>query len=458
MVVSDVFISHASEDKDAIARPLAEQLRERGFSVWYDEYVLKLGDSLPAEIDRGLASCRFGVVILSPRFFAKGWPKRELDGLAAREVRAGQKVILPVWHEVSAADVEQHSPTLAAKLAVSTAKGLERVVREIVAVLGEPPTTLHSPRVEFPDAEVSAASAGLTDEPIRKQQRIEDELAQLRAGVRAIESPLLPCGIFSTLRIEAPDEGVQRVFGEQSGYRAYGPDRPMPAPPVGLPPGLRDGRLFSQDGYLDYRGGVLEAAGVFYLDHPGYNPIQCTVGHTVCRFDPKARSRPLSPNEPLFSRPSVKLYPGGRPNSPANEPALVLQSSALAGTVVRANALDNTVFIDLVFQSLTVHPPDASGWSTASLKGAFLRFTFDFFYIEGLSSLPKESWPRLHNLQLWLSGTGRYLLAFSPDHLAGQSTAENPTPLARGQAVCPQIVFEYELSPEAFSTILVSAA
>lgn len=37
----DVFISHASEDKEEVARPLAEALRKNGLSVWYDEFELK---------------------------------------------------------------------------------------------------------------------------------------------------------------------------------------------------------------------------------------------------------------------------------------------------------------------------------------------------------------------------------------------------------------------------------
>lgn len=37
----DVFISHASEDKEEVARPLAEVLRRNGLSVWYDEFELK---------------------------------------------------------------------------------------------------------------------------------------------------------------------------------------------------------------------------------------------------------------------------------------------------------------------------------------------------------------------------------------------------------------------------------
>jgi len=50
----DVFICHASEDKDRFARPLAESLRNQNIAVWYDEFSLMLGDSLRRAIDRGL--------------------------------------------------------------------------------------------------------------------------------------------------------------------------------------------------------------------------------------------------------------------------------------------------------------------------------------------------------------------------------------------------------------------
>lgn len=38
----DVFISHASEDKDAIVRPLANALVNEGLDVWYDEFELHI--------------------------------------------------------------------------------------------------------------------------------------------------------------------------------------------------------------------------------------------------------------------------------------------------------------------------------------------------------------------------------------------------------------------------------
>src|ERR1700679_1154193 len=96
----DVFICHASDDKTEVGRPLAEALIASGCKVWYDEITLKIGDSLRRKIDEGLARSRYGIVVLSPAFFSKEWPKYELDGLVAREMSDAMKVILPVWHNV----------------------------------------------------------------------------------------------------------------------------------------------------------------------------------------------------------------------------------------------------------------------------------------------------------------------------------------------------------------------
>jgi hypothetical protein len=115
----DAFISHASDDKEDLVRPLAEQLRARGFAVWYDEFELKVGDSLRRKIDSGLSQSRFGIVVLSPAFFSRNWPQYELDGLVAKEM-AGGKVILPIWHKVSKDEVMKYGPTLADRVALST--------------------------------------------------------------------------------------------------------------------------------------------------------------------------------------------------------------------------------------------------------------------------------------------------------------------------------------------------
>lgn len=131
----DVFISHASEDKAAIARPLYAALVERGAKVWFDEATLELGDSLRRKIDDGLARCRFGIVILSPRFLRKEWPQRELDGLVARETASGDKAILPIWHEIDEAMLLRYSPTLAGRLAARSEDGIPALVDQILRVL-----------------------------------------------------------------------------------------------------------------------------------------------------------------------------------------------------------------------------------------------------------------------------------------------------------------------------------
>ncbi|MDT0651300.1 toll/interleukin-1 receptor domain-containing protein [Autumnicola edwardsiae] len=97
----DVFICHASEDKEDFVRPLAKLLQQQHIEVWYDEFSLKIGDSLTQKIDEGLSNSSFGIVVLSPNFFKKPWAKRELNGLTLREMVEQKNLILPIWHRVT---------------------------------------------------------------------------------------------------------------------------------------------------------------------------------------------------------------------------------------------------------------------------------------------------------------------------------------------------------------------
>lgn len=115
----DFFISHASEDKEEFVRMLAEQLSNLGLVIWYDEFQLKVGDSLRRSIDQGLKNSKYGIVVLSTAFFKKNWTQYELDGLVTKEMN-GVKVILPIWHKVSKDEVTQYSPTLADKVALNS--------------------------------------------------------------------------------------------------------------------------------------------------------------------------------------------------------------------------------------------------------------------------------------------------------------------------------------------------
>ncbi len=134
----DVFISHASQDKDAVARPIAEELAKRKYRVWFDEFVLRVGSSLTGEINKGLARSRHGIVILSPAFFERQWADYELKGLVQREFSTGRECILPVWHNIDAPSIVKHAPTLADKFATNTARGISVVVEQLCLALGAP--------------------------------------------------------------------------------------------------------------------------------------------------------------------------------------------------------------------------------------------------------------------------------------------------------------------------------
>ena len=130
----DVFISYASEDREAVARPLADVLETLGATVWFDEYELKIGDSLRRTVDAGLASCRYGIVVLSEAFFGKHYPNRELDGLAQREV-AGENVILPIWFGVDDIQVRRFSLPLADRVAARWTDGFPSVLLKVLQVV-----------------------------------------------------------------------------------------------------------------------------------------------------------------------------------------------------------------------------------------------------------------------------------------------------------------------------------
>ena len=131
----DVFVSHASEDKDDVVRPLVRALQEKGVRVWYDEFELKIGDSLRRKIDQGLSKSRFGIVIISKSFIKKGWTNYELDGIMTKAI-SGQQILLPIWHNVTKQEVIDYSPSLADKVARNTCQEtIEEIAEEIAQMI-----------------------------------------------------------------------------------------------------------------------------------------------------------------------------------------------------------------------------------------------------------------------------------------------------------------------------------
>jgi hypothetical protein len=130
------FISHDSRDKKTIAEPLALELYKHLCPVWYDEFSLKVGDSLRNSIEKGLMESHKCIFLITPNFLANGgWAKREYDSVFTRELVERENVILPVWNEVTVRDVYQYSPILADKVAVNWSDGVEEVARKLMRVI-----------------------------------------------------------------------------------------------------------------------------------------------------------------------------------------------------------------------------------------------------------------------------------------------------------------------------------
>lgn len=123
----DAFVSHASEDKEGVVRPLTHALKGMGVRIWLDAFEMRVGDGIRQKIDEGLANSRFGLIVASPHFFAKRWASAELDALF------GLVEVLPVLHNLDEQELKRLSPLLAGKHCVSTTAG----IAETAAVLAE---------------------------------------------------------------------------------------------------------------------------------------------------------------------------------------------------------------------------------------------------------------------------------------------------------------------------------
>lgn len=225
-----MFISHASEDKDGFVRPLAVALASLGVSVWYDEFSLRLGDSLSRCIDKGLASSRFGLVVISQHFLQKPWPEYELRGLVAREIEE-DRVILPIWYGVTRRQVLEFSPPLVDKVALKT-EGLS--AQDVaIQILREVRPDLYS---AHPRSELERIASGVAFRELQEEMdRTRKELEETREELAEYRCPY--CSAPLSLRIDAPvdhsedDWDIREVF--ECGYQVFGGyvESPCPSDP-----------------------------------------------------------------------------------------------------------------------------------------------------------------------------------------------------------------------------------
>lgn len=133
------FISHDTEDKDGIARPIATGLAKMGFSVWFDEFSLKPGDRLRESIEKGMKDCRKCILVLTPNFLANsGWTAAEFNMIFTREIIEEKSLVVPVWAGVDKKEVYEYSPGLVNVLgAIWSPEDQDKVIRNIARSLDE---------------------------------------------------------------------------------------------------------------------------------------------------------------------------------------------------------------------------------------------------------------------------------------------------------------------------------
>lgn len=89
----DIFIGHASEDKDLVARPIFEECERQGVKAFIDEIHIDWGDSLTEKINHALGKAKYFLAVMSEKSIEKAWPRKELNSAIAREISGEQKVL-----------------------------------------------------------------------------------------------------------------------------------------------------------------------------------------------------------------------------------------------------------------------------------------------------------------------------------------------------------------------------
>lgn len=89
----DVFISHASEDKQSVAEPIFNACKALGINPFLDVKYINWGDSLTEKINHALGRSKLVLAILSKNSVDKTWPSKEINAALAREIEGDQKIL-----------------------------------------------------------------------------------------------------------------------------------------------------------------------------------------------------------------------------------------------------------------------------------------------------------------------------------------------------------------------------
>ena len=93
-----IFLSHSTKDKDFV-ESLAAKLAKDDYSVWYDDWEIKVGDSIVQKINDGISYSDFLIVVLSENSVSSKWVKEELNAATIKNIESKGAFILPVLLE-----------------------------------------------------------------------------------------------------------------------------------------------------------------------------------------------------------------------------------------------------------------------------------------------------------------------------------------------------------------------
>ena len=114
--------SHASKDKADLVEELYQSLNKLGVAIFYDKESLEWGDNWKDRILNGTNKAEFAIIVISENFFDREWTERELSEFLNRQNRNGQKLILPILHNITVSQLQGKYPSVADLQAIDSSK------------------------------------------------------------------------------------------------------------------------------------------------------------------------------------------------------------------------------------------------------------------------------------------------------------------------------------------------
>jgi len=89
-----VFLSYNKADVD-VARSVGAHLALAGVDVWFDEWAIKAGDSIPGRLNEGLRAFNAFLLLWSAKASRSKWVRQELNSAVMRAVKKRTARVIP---------------------------------------------------------------------------------------------------------------------------------------------------------------------------------------------------------------------------------------------------------------------------------------------------------------------------------------------------------------------------